>query len=225
MSNRLLKTYTHKITSGYGQRRSGFHSGVDIVGFNGKYNVVDGIVAHSSGTVVQVQNGQKNNKGATGMLSYGNYVKIKHENYYTLYAHLDIVYVKAGQLVKCGQPIGIMGDTGNSYGAHLHFEVRNQKDVRIDPTEFISKSLPNPFPVPVRTIYYVKGATMKGNDVKWVQYDLREKGYTDKNGALIEIDGSFGPACDYAIRQFSKDNGILDAPERVGPKCRVALAK
>ncbi len=230
MSNsRILKTYTNTITSSYGSRvinkKASFHHGIDVVGNAGKYNAVDGVIAHSSGTVVEVVTNQKNNIGSSGTESYGNYVKIKHENYFTLYAHLDTVYVKKGQVVKCGQLLGKMGNTGNSYGAHLHFEVRNALGNRIDPTRYLNSSLPNPFPIPKRTLYYVKGNTMKGNDVKWAQYELLMKGYTDKNGKLIEIDGSFGPACDYAIRQFSADNNILDAPERVGPKCRVALLK
>ena len=43
--------------------------------------------------------------------------------YETIYAHMINRYVSAGERVEKGQTIGIMGNTGRSYGAHLHFEI------------------------------------------------------------------------------------------------------
>ncbi len=58
---------------------------------------------------------------------YGNVIMIDHGNgYQTLYAHLSGVGVGCGQSVVQGQTIGYGGNTGNSTGAHLHFEVRFQ---------------------------------------------------------------------------------------------------
>ena len=83
------------------------------------------------------------NPGSTGNESYGNFVKIKHDDgYYTLYAHLKDVYVSKGQRVLRGEKIGYMGNTGNAYGVHLHFEVRNPRDLRIDPTPYLDADLP-----------------------------------------------------------------------------------
>lgn len=118
------------------------HRGVDIGWSNTEsHNVV---IAHSEGKVVWTQTGQKNNQGSKGNASYGNCVKIKHpDGYFTLYAHLKSVAVKTGQNVSQGQKIGVMGNTGNSYGRHLHFEVRKSNDTRINPTKYIYCDLPN----------------------------------------------------------------------------------
>ena len=56
----------------------------------------------------------------------GQYITIKHDNgYYTMYAHLcsGCTYVKQGDRVQRGQPIGGMGQTGYASGVHLHFAI------------------------------------------------------------------------------------------------------
>ena len=61
---------------------------------------------------------------------------------WAIYAHLDKVLVQPGQEIKKGDKIGLSGNTGNSSGPHLHYEVRNNerysagKDV--DPMPFIN---------------------------------------------------------------------------------------
>lgn len=56
---------------------------------------------------------------------YGNVIQVNHGNgYVTLYAHLSVINVSVCQSVGRGQTIGAAGNTGNSFGAHLHFEVR-----------------------------------------------------------------------------------------------------
>ena len=90
-----------------------------------------------------LSNRVQHNQGSSGNASYGNCVKLKHPNgYSTLYAHLSAVTVKQGQSVKKGQQIGNMGNTGNSYGTHLHFEVRNTSDTCMDPTPYLAADLP-----------------------------------------------------------------------------------
>lgn len=143
--SRVFKTKENQITQGY---KSLTHKGIDLVGYKAS---LDYIVAHSDGEVVEYR--KTYNKTDKIGNSYGNYVKIKHDNgYYTLYAHMEYnsVTVKTGDRVRKGEVIGYMGNTGYSKGAHLHFEVRNAKDVRIDPTPYINADLPSV----VQTITY-----------------------------------------------------------------------
>ena len=66
-------------------------------------------------------------------VGYGKYIRLKHDGgYITLYAHLSEILVREGQTVVKGQVIGKSGSTGNSTGAHLHFEVR-KNNIKIDP--------------------------------------------------------------------------------------------
>ena len=73
--------------------------------------------------------------------SYGNMVKLRHADYRggrleTLYAHLSKLCVAQGETVYEGQLIGYSGDTGNCYGAHLHFEVTDS-DQTVNPSDLI----------------------------------------------------------------------------------------
>lgn len=134
--SRLLKNKENLITQNY---KPGQHNGIDLVGKN---HSLDYIIAHSDGTVVEIRTNYKTND-KTGN-SYGNYIKIRHINgYYTLYAHLkyNSIPLKLGDMVKKDDIIGYMGNTGHFSGAHLHFEVRNKNNKKINPTPFIDSDL------------------------------------------------------------------------------------
>jgi len=135
MNCRILKNGKCIITQGYNNN----HQGIDIVGED---NTLDFITAHSDGKVIFVQDGYDNIKGSTGNSSYGNCIKIDHLNgYCTLYAHLDKGIISLnGKNIKKGQILGYMGDSGNAYGKHLHFEVWKD-NIRINPTEYLNKEL------------------------------------------------------------------------------------
>lgn len=135
MESRVLNAVTCRVTQGY----SATHRGVDLVKAPSQTCAV---TAHGGGVVVACQTGKGRNVAAVGTASYGNYVKIDHQNgYQTLYAHLANTPLRVGDRVCAGQQIGYMGNTGRSFGAHLHFEVRCG-DTRIDPTPFLNAELP-----------------------------------------------------------------------------------
>ncbi|MEJ7798226.1 MAG: peptidoglycan DD-metalloendopeptidase family protein [Solirubrobacteraceae bacterium] len=102
------------ITGVFGEQRSGhIHAGIDIAAAEGTP-----IHAADSGRVVLMQG-----VGASG--GYGNYTCVQHTaTLSTCYAHQVRFGTTTGANVKKGQVIGFVGNTGNSFGAHLHFETR-----------------------------------------------------------------------------------------------------
>lgn len=106
------------------------HSGQDFAVPSGT-----AVVAAHGGTVVKAGSG-----GAGDGAAYGNAIVIKHGNgRYSQYAHLSRISVKVGQVVRTGQRIALSGNTGNSSGPHLHFEIRTTANYgsAIDPVAFL----------------------------------------------------------------------------------------
>ncbi|MFJ8214587.1 M23 family metallopeptidase [Streptomyces sp. NPDC096033] len=94
--------------------------------------------AASAGTVVKAGP----NGGGDGP-AYGNAIVIKHaDNTYSQYAHLSKILVKVGQKVALDDKIALSGNTGNSSGPHLHFEIRTTPNYgsAIDPVAFLRKA-------------------------------------------------------------------------------------
>ncbi|MFI0978478.1 M23 family metallopeptidase [Streptomyces sp. NPDC021093] len=78
------------------------------------------VKAAAAGTVVKAGP----NGGGDGP-AYGNAIVVKHaNNTYSQYAHLSRIQVRVGQHVAAGKQIALSGNTGNSSGPHLHFEIR-----------------------------------------------------------------------------------------------------
>ena len=126
----------YRVTSPYGQRIingvSQFHNGVDLVGEGGTAvcSVCDGKVVSS--TIIT----DKSNR----TWEWGNYVCVEADGKRIYYCHLASRSVKVGDMIKKGQRIGIMGNTGYSLGAHLHFEVR-KNNTAINAAEYLG--IPN----------------------------------------------------------------------------------
>jgi murein DD-endopeptidase MepM/ murein hydrolase activator NlpD len=98
------------VTSGFGRRWRRMHYGIDL-----DLNTGDTVVAAFEGMV----------RYAGYNSSYGNLVVLRHSNgLETYYAHLDYLGVKPGDYLQAGTWLGLGGNTGRSFGSHLHFEVR-----------------------------------------------------------------------------------------------------
>lgn len=110
-----------RVTSEFGKRvlngRTERHQGIDLASPTPGKKV--DVYASRAGKVIRV--------GVLG--TYGKIVMLEHyvndRLYQTNYAHLDSSCVKIGDVVKQGQKIGVMGNTGGSFGVHLHFEIHN----------------------------------------------------------------------------------------------------
>jgi len=127
---------TMKVSSNYGWRRnlfglgSRFHSGIDI------YAAWSDTVYSSGHGIV---------KKAYWLGGYGRCIVITHAGgYESYYAHLYKMFVKEGDSIASGQPIGRAGNSGNVTGPHLHYEIRRGSKTA-DPLEYIDLLFNNLF--------------------------------------------------------------------------------
>ncbi len=101
------------------------HPGLDIAGAEG-----NAVFATDSGVVVFA---------GWSEYGYGYLIVLDHGNgWQSAYAHLSAVSVGCGQSVARGSVIGAVGNTGNSTGSHLHFELRNETFGKVNPWNFVS---------------------------------------------------------------------------------------
>ncbi|KKZ92369.1 hypothetical protein B4147_1605 [Bacillus wiedmannii] len=130
-TNDFIQPAVGRYTSRFEKRGGQMHNGLDIAASG-----IVPVVAAAEGVVTR----------SYYSTSYGNVVFISHningQTYTTVYAHLKSRSVTAGQKVKQGQQLGIMGNTGQSEGQHLHFEIHKgewnaQKRNAMDPKIYI----------------------------------------------------------------------------------------
>lgn len=154
------------ISSKFGLRNlagtsSNYHAGIDLAGAKGT-----DICAIAAGTVTSAFNDNPANSGSLGNYGTfwyggklynshggrGNAVTIDHgiingKHFYSFYFHMNGTAVKVGDKVEKSQKIGILGHTGCSSGAHLHFQIQigsssltreNQKKYAVNPVSYIS---------------------------------------------------------------------------------------
>lgn len=127
----------HTITAGYYYSDGKLHRAIDL-----RAAVGTPVYAAEDGTVDWVQ--EWDGHSTRGNQSYGNMVRIRHADYksrklQTLYAHLKESKVEYGQSIKEGELIGYSGNTGNSKGPHLHFEVMMEGD-RYNPMNWLDSN-------------------------------------------------------------------------------------
>ena len=154
-------------------RGNSAHKGFDCVRWTGYMNVAT-IVAFDTGTVYAVCKNVTGTDTVNPNNSAGNYVCIRHENGYTTkYFHLAYKSIpsniKVGTVVSKGQKIGYMGSTGNSTGAHLHFQV--EKDgIPVDPKPFLIEGKPFVNPVVIERPEETEDTIKLDNDPsEWAQ--------------------------------------------------------
>ncbi|MBL7895101.1 MAG: peptidoglycan DD-metalloendopeptidase family protein [Bacteroidia bacterium] len=214
---RFAMPFKGMITSEFGWRRYRPHYGTDI-----DLEIGDTVVSAFDGMV----------RIARSKISgYGNVVIIRHANgLETVYAHLSKILVEAGQPIKAGEILGLGGNTGRSYGAHLHFEMRYLGQA-LDTEDFID---------------YAKGDlktyefTLRKSDVE-NKYDLRAMHnrhrhdvgavkYTTKNGVKYGIYrvrpgdnlGVIAKRCHTTVSAICKKNGIKPTKIlQIGQKLKV----
>ncbi|OFY96988.1 MAG: hypothetical protein A3K10_03395, partial [Bacteroidetes bacterium RIFCSPLOWO2_12_FULL_31_6] len=125
--NKVNDFYTHpfngKITSEFGSRKSRYHYGTDI-----KLETGDTVRCAFNGKV----------RISTYSKTYGNVVVVRHDNgLETIYGHLSKRLVDVDSTISSGTVLGLGGNTGRSYGSHLHFEIR-YFDEALDPRDVVA---------------------------------------------------------------------------------------
>ncbi len=172
MSVAFLPTESRRIAGAYGPRGNRMHRGVDLGLCHGENRA---ILAAFAGKVVRVRN-QGHRRG------YGKYIVLDHGNgLTTLYAHLQRWKVKVGDFVQAGDTIGIGGNSGRSFGAHLHFEMR-YNGLFIDPTTVFN------FPEGVfhNIVTLIDPAKLQAEEEKYQQEIGIQKVYKVKRGDCLE---------------------------------------
>lgn len=136
VKNHVLASKQEYCTWDYGTREPDYadHHGIDLI--NNAGGACD-VIAVADGEVVYVQNGVVGYDEK--VFTAGNFVRIKHPNgYYTRYLHMvnNSICVKVGQKVKAGDKLGTEGNTGYSFGTHLHFDVNDGTNY-VDPLPYL----------------------------------------------------------------------------------------
>jgi len=98
-----------------------------------------GIAAAAGTPVKAVEAGRVRLVGQFG--TYGLTILLEHGNgYYSVYAHLQSASVKLNDVVNKAQVIGTVGGLSSDYGPHLHFEIRGENQIALDPADWLKKA-------------------------------------------------------------------------------------
>ncbi|MEU9506344.1 peptidoglycan DD-metalloendopeptidase family protein [Micromonospora sp. NPDC048170] len=204
------------LTSGYKTPSRPTHTGWDVANSQGTP-----VYATAAGTVRDIKTNSYPGDTASGPLPgrSGNSVHLNHaDSYFSYYGHLHRVLVSVGQQISCGQLIGLMGNTGNSTGPHLHFEIHRPRLTSVDPRVFLANrgiTLGSTAPVG-STGYPSVGQGASGWVPRVIQYLVRARGIS------VVVDGDYGSGTASAVRSFQSSRGLY-ADGLVGPITWTAL--
>ena len=185
---------TDQVTSGFGRRvhpitgDHRFHSGIDL-------RAAEGAPIHAAAGGVVRDAGRRGGYGKTVEIDHGDGTS-------TLYAHASQLLVEKGQRVEAGQPLALVGQTGQATGPHLHFELRRH-DHPVNPT---SGNLPIPT---------ARALNRSANAPKLPLQALRRVSAMEKSHESHRRQNGGRP------RKGETDRG--QAPEVGGPKDRVSV--
>lgn len=166
--------------------------------------------------------------------SYGNVVVVRHPNgLETLYAHMSARMVVSGQYVQAGDLLGLGGNTGHSFGAHLHFETRflgnpfdpayliipNKKSLKAKEFYLTQKNLYTPTKAPARQETKTSKESRETKGKNNSKKDGSKKYYSVKKGDTLSSIASKNKT---TVSKICKLNGIkTSAKLKVGQKLRV----
>ncbi len=201
------------ITSKFGyrkmrRRRGRMHYGTDIKLYKGDpvYTTFDGVV-----------------RIAQYSRTYGYVVVVRHYNgLETIYAHFSKLLTKPSMIVRAGDPIGLGGNTGRSYGSHLHFEVRF-KGMPFDATKIIDfengKLISDTIYVNQQYFKHLKRTKYAGGKYKGKRNYKRGKYYKVRSGDTL---GAIAIRNRTTITRLCRLNGLRrNSIIRIGQRIRI----
>jgi murein DD-endopeptidase MepM/ murein hydrolase activator NlpD len=214
-----------RVTSPFGKIRNlphystpKVHAGIDLVKWDGKNSLTCDIQSGVNGVVVFAKmEGEDPENRKWGCR--GNCVTIqstKDKNVFMGYYHLEKIYVKEGDVVTPITKIGYMGNTGCSYGAHLHFEVNVGQgkysmirglpypNIKVDPDLYYIGDFNLQSKVVNITKMPILKVGNKGVDVEFLQSLLQQ------NYIQVKKDGIFGPCTEKSVIEFQTKEGLMD---------------
>lgn len=173
--SKILLPYEGRVEfeSRFGQRTlngtNDWHNGIDLVGLDSKIIIApcDGYITSSK--IIT----DKENK----TWEWGNYIRLDNEYGLQIFlCHMSVRFVEEGEFVKTGQPLGIEGNTGYSFGNHCHFEIRSNGTI-LNPCELLG--IPNEWGIYMNDNDNITTHSWSKEAVQWALNEGILKGYED----------------------------------------------
>lgn len=200
---RLCKPFNriYPITQSFGERftdQSG-HKGIDYALPLGTpvLAAVDGCVSRTE----------------TSLEGYGSHIVMTHgEEIETLYAHLSVLEVTTGQAVQQGEEIGLSGNSGNSTGPHLHFELRMHGKA-VDPAPYFSEDPQSKWQVVCDVLNVRSGPGIHFPVCGFLMMDNSVDTLAQAESLWIEISPGKWAAAKFEGQQLMEKMNLLNEPE------------